>query len=198
MPAAVPSHPDLRWYFAAAEAQAGGIKSQHGSFVAMAQIGPRSMPAPIDAERALGRRFDQVGGMPSEAERARGIYLALQRLTASQVEVLARAYGPHDLQALAAAAYPGDFAARDRLLQAFGEYLGIVAMLPGMRRVAKPSGARGVSADPILLLDTACALLADALAAYRAARATTRAELAEYSPAGRAAARTATEYAAAW
>jgi hypothetical protein len=197
MPPAIPICVDLRWYFASAESQAGALVSQHGSFVAMASIGPRSMPAPVDAESKLGRRFDQVDGRASDAERARGVYNALQRLTREQVEILARAYGPDDYAALAAAAYPQDFAARGRLTSAFGEFLGIVAAVPAtVRRFAQPPHRGGPAPDPSAVLDTAQALLADALASYRHALTATRAELREYSPSGRAL--TATEYAAAW
>lgn len=201
MPPSIPRSPDLAWYFSSAEAAAGAMKSQHGSFVAMASIGPRSMPPPIDAERALGRRFDQIDGQASDAERARCVYLALQKLTREQVTTLARAYGPDDLSALVGAAYPGDFGARDRFMAAFGEYAGIVAALPRARHFARPSGAKDAPlADAQQLLDTAIVWLGDALMDYQAARARVREELQAYTPAGWRAARaaTVTALAASW
>ncbi len=195
----VPRCSDLTWYFASAESRAGGLISQHESFAAMVSIGPSNMPAPQSAETKLGTRFDQLHGGPSDAERARCVYLALQRLTRDQVEVLARAYSGENLGQLALAAYPGDFAARDRLTTAFGEYLGVVASWPEVRHYARPSGARGAEVGDVgEILLTARALLRKALDAYEGAMAQVRDELAAYQPSGRAAARTATECAATW
>jgi hypothetical protein len=195
----VPRCSDLLWYFASAESRAGGLISQHESFASMVAIGPSNMPAPQSAETKLGTRFDQRGGVPSDAERARCIYLALQKLTREQVEVLGRAYGGEDLGQLVLNAYPGDFQARDRLRQAFGEYLGVVASWPEARHVARPSGAKGASVGNVgEILALAVALLNKALAAYQAAVAEVRDELAAYQPSGRAKARTATEMGATW
>lgn len=189
----VPPCPDLTWYFGSAESAAGGLKSRTGAQLETAAIGQGRSPS-HDAESALGRRFDPHG----DVERARGIFRALQRLSVGQRDVLARAYGTHDLEQLVERAYHRDEAARHRLLAAFGEYTAIAVLDPAARLVARPSRAKGaVPANAAALLVDAQALLAAALAAYLAARAPARAELAAYrAPAPPP--RTATEYLSTW